>query len=54
MICEVCNGKGYIIEEGRELACRECQGRGEYLPLSGTGNTQNLEDRAKLLSQSLN
>ena len=30
MVCAVCNGKGYVIEKGRELACSECQGRGEY------------------------
>lgn len=30
MVCAVCNGKGYVIEKGREMACSECQGRGEY------------------------
>jgi DnaJ-class molecular chaperone len=46
MICEVCNGKGYVIEKGRELACSECQGRGEY-HLSNIANPQNLEDRTQ-------
>jgi len=31
MVCMVCNGKGYVIEKGKELPCQECQGRGEYL-----------------------
>ena len=44
MICEVCNGKGYVIEKGRDLACRECQGKGEYC-LSNISNLQKLEDR---------
>lgn len=44
MICEVCNGKGYVIENGRDLVCRECQGHGEYR-LSDIGNPQKLEDR---------
>lgn len=30
MVCAVCNGKGYVIERGRESTCSECQGRGEY------------------------
>jgi DnaJ-class molecular chaperone len=29
MVCAVCNGKGYIIENHRESVCSECQGRGE-------------------------
>ena len=29
MVCIVCNGKGYIIEKDKEVACPECQGRGE-------------------------
>lgn len=31
MVCAVCNGKGYVVEKNKELACSECQGRGEYL-----------------------
>lgn len=31
MVCDVCNGKGYVIEKGRELPCAECQGQGECL-----------------------
>lgn len=31
MVCMACNGKGYVIEKGKELPCQECQGRGEYL-----------------------
>lgn len=46
MICEVCNGKGYVIEKNREQACRECQGRGEYR-LSNIRNPQNQEDRTQ-------
>ena len=30
MVCAVCNGKGYVVEKGRELPCSECQGRGEF------------------------
>jgi DnaJ-class molecular chaperone len=51
-ICEVCNGKGYVIEKGRELACSECQGQGEY-DIANIGNAQNLKDRTPLISQSL-
>jgi len=29
MVCMICNGKGYIIDKGKEVACPECQGRGE-------------------------
>ena len=29
MVCAVCNGKGYIIENNRESVCSECQGRGK-------------------------
>jgi len=46
MVCEVCNGKGYVIEKGRELVCRECQGRGEYR-LSNIVNPQDREDRTQ-------
>jgi len=47
MICAVCNGKGYVIEKGREQACSECQGRGEYLLSNIVGIPQNLEDRTQ-------
>jgi DnaJ-class molecular chaperone len=30
MVCEVCNGKGYVVEKHRESVCSECLGRGEY------------------------
>jgi hypothetical protein len=30
MVCVACNGKGYVVEKGRESHCSECQGRGEY------------------------
>jgi len=30
MVCDACNGKGYVVEKGRELICSECQGRGEF------------------------
>lgn len=30
MVCVACNGKGYVVEKGKELSCPECQGRGEY------------------------
>lgn len=30
MVCAACNGKGYVVEKGRDLSCSECQGRGEY------------------------
>lgn len=33
MVCDVCNGKGYIRIKDEELPCYECLGRGEY-PLS--------------------
>ena len=33
MVCMDCNGKGYVIEKGRELVCKECRGHGEYLIL---------------------
>jgi DnaJ-class molecular chaperone len=46
MICVVCNGKGYVIEKGRDLACRECQGQGEYRR-SNKGNPENLENRTQ-------
>ncbi len=52
MICEVCNGKGYVIEKGREQACSECQGRGEY-DIANIDNPQNPEDRTPLIFQSL-
>jgi DnaJ-class molecular chaperone len=31
MVCAVCNGKGYVIENQRESVCDECHGRGECL-----------------------
>jgi len=30
MVCVACNGKGYVVEKGKELSCPDCQGRGEY------------------------
>lgn len=35
MVCDVCNGKGYIRIKGEELPCYECLGRGEYLLSDG-------------------
>ena len=35
MVCLGCNGKGYVIEKGREAVCKECQGRGEYISFAG-------------------
>jgi DnaJ-class molecular chaperone len=34
MVCLGCNGKGYVVEKGREVVCMECQGRGEYIPFA--------------------
>lgn len=31
MVCEICNGKGYLRIKDEELPCGECLGRGEYL-----------------------
>jgi RecJ-like exonuclease len=42
MICIICNGKGYIIEKGKEVACPECQGRGEDLDFNN-GRLPELE-----------
>lgn len=46
MVCIVCNGKGYVIEKGKELPCQECQGRGEYLFLESS-NLPNLESQER-------
>jgi RecJ-like exonuclease len=35
MVCIICNGKGYIVEKEKELACPECQGRGEDVGFNG-------------------
>lgn len=35
MVCMICNGKGYIVEKGKEISCPECQGRGEDFVLEG-------------------
>jgi DnaJ-class molecular chaperone len=35
MVCDVCNGKGYIRIRDEELPCYECFGRGEYLLSDG-------------------
>jgi DnaJ-class molecular chaperone len=35
MVCDVCNGKGYIRIKDEELPCYECFGRGEYLLSDG-------------------
>ena len=35
MVCDVCNGKGYIRIKDQDLPCYECLGRGEYLLLDG-------------------
>lgn len=35
MVCDVCNGKGYIRIKDEELPCYECLGRGEYLLSNG-------------------
>jgi RecJ-like exonuclease len=45
MVCDVCNGKGYIRIKGEELPCYECLGRGEYL-LSEGGKPRKHEDEA--------
>ena len=42
MVCMICNGKGYIIEKGKEVACPECQGRGEDLGFN-SGKPPRLE-----------
>lgn len=44
MVCSACNGKGYVVEKGRELPCSECQGRGEYI-LGDSLSLSNLESR---------
>ncbi len=31
MVCDICNGKGYMRIKDEELPCGECLGRGEYL-----------------------
>ena len=35
MVCDVCNGKGYIRIRDEELPCYECFGRGEYFLSDG-------------------
>ena len=37
MVCSACNGKGYVVEKGKELACSECQGRGEHIFVDSLG-----------------
>jgi DnaJ-class molecular chaperone len=44
MVCAACNGKGYVIERGRESTCSECQGRGEY-PLYESIKLSNFDSR---------
>jgi hypothetical protein len=38
MVCVACNGKGYVIEQHRELVCSECKGRGELFFIDRDGD----------------
>lgn len=52
MVCAVCNGKGYVVEKGKELHCSECQGRGEY-PIFDSIKLPGLESQERRDAHSL-